>query len=165
MGMTSPFSRKTCTWWNYMHHGLERATSQTRLKACDHCILRSLIGQKKGECPSSLHTRRWSQRVQGNCHGWKAYMDSCMAYYDWCVMICQNLHHDYFQEVGLIQFPSYHVHDTAFGRVSRVLTTKWSRPWALVWSGPNVQHQERNQWLIQLANMRTLVTISTNTLW
>ena len=31
----------------------------TRLKAHDHCNLRVLIGRKGGDCPSSLHTRRW----------------------------------------------------------------------------------------------------------
>ena len=36
-----------------------RATSHTRLKAHGHCNLRVLIGQKGGDRPSSLHTRRW----------------------------------------------------------------------------------------------------------
>jgi hypothetical protein len=35
------------------------ATPHTRLKACDHCILRSPIGWEGQECPSSLHTRWW----------------------------------------------------------------------------------------------------------
>jgi hypothetical protein len=34
-----------------------RATSHTRLKALDHGNVRSLIGRKGGDCPSSLHTR------------------------------------------------------------------------------------------------------------
>ena len=41
-----------------------RATSHTRLKAHDHCILKSLIGQKCWDCPSSLHTRKW--RLKGS---------------------------------------------------------------------------------------------------
>ena len=36
-----------------------RAISLTRLKAYDHWILRSLIGQKGRDRPSSLHTGRW----------------------------------------------------------------------------------------------------------
>ena len=35
-----------------------RATSHTRLKALDHGNVRALIGQKGGDRPSSLHTRR-----------------------------------------------------------------------------------------------------------
>jgi hypothetical protein len=31
------------------------STSHTTLKACDHCILRDLIGRKPGDSPSSLH--------------------------------------------------------------------------------------------------------------
>ena len=38
---------------------LIRATSHTSLKARDHCNLRALIGQKGGDCSSSLHTWRW----------------------------------------------------------------------------------------------------------
>jgi hypothetical protein len=38
---------------------LKGATSCTRLKACDHYILRSLIGWKVWDRPYSLHTRRW----------------------------------------------------------------------------------------------------------
>ena len=36
-----------------------RATSHTRLRACDHCNLRALIGRNGGDRPSSLHTWRW----------------------------------------------------------------------------------------------------------
>ena len=35
------------------------ATSHTRLKAPDHGNVRTLIGQKGRDLPSSLHTRRW----------------------------------------------------------------------------------------------------------
>jgi hypothetical protein len=37
-------------------------TSYTRLKAHDHCILRSLIGQKSRDHLTSLHTRRWKPK-------------------------------------------------------------------------------------------------------
>ena len=36
-----------------------RATSHTRLKAREHCNVRTLIGRKGEDCPSSLHTWRW----------------------------------------------------------------------------------------------------------
>ena len=43
-------------------HIILRATSHTRLKAHDHCNLRAFIGQKGGDCPSSLHTRSWKPK-------------------------------------------------------------------------------------------------------
>ena len=56
-----------------------RATSQTRLKARDHCILRSLIGRKGQDRPSSLQARRrrldgskkvsWMESLHGVMHG------------------------------------------------------------------------------------------------
>ena len=46
-----------------------RATSHTRLKARDHCILRSLIGRKARDSTSSLHIRGDGLRVQRNYHG------------------------------------------------------------------------------------------------
>ena len=59
--------------------GSLRATSHTRMKAKDHCILRSLIGQKGWDHPSLLHTRRWRpkgswklsqmKRLHGFLHG------------------------------------------------------------------------------------------------
>ena len=39
-----------------------RATSHTRLKARHQCILRSLIGPKDYDHPSSLHTRKWKPK-------------------------------------------------------------------------------------------------------
>ena len=42
--------------------GLFRVTSHMRVKFHDHCILRSLIGQKGRDRPSSLHTRRKKPR-------------------------------------------------------------------------------------------------------
>ena len=41
-----------------------RATSHMRM--CDHCILRSLIGRKGQDHPSSLHTRRWRPKGPKN---------------------------------------------------------------------------------------------------
>ena len=51
---------------------LLRATSHMRLKAPDHCILRSFIGWKGRDRPSSLHSRRRRPTTQRNCHGWKS---------------------------------------------------------------------------------------------
>ena len=63
-----------CGWHNI------RATLHTRLKALDHGNVRALIGQKCGDCPSSLHTRRWRPKgpkkslwmksLHGVLHGW-----------------------------------------------------------------------------------------------
>ena len=58
-----------------------RATSHTRLKAHDHCILRSLIGRKDQDQPRSLHTRRWRPKGPKKPSRRKLYMDSYMAYY------------------------------------------------------------------------------------
>jgi hypothetical protein len=62
-------------------------TSHMRLKAHDHCILRSLIGRKGWEHPSSLPTRRWSLEVPKN-FSWmkglryrKLYMDCFLIEY------------------------------------------------------------------------------------
>jgi hypothetical protein len=38
------------------------ATSYTRLKTCDRCILRSLISRKGWDRPSSLHIRTWRRK-------------------------------------------------------------------------------------------------------
>ena len=56
-----------------------RATLHTRLKACDHCILESLIGWASQDCPSALHNRRsmpkdpqkisWMKNLCGLLHG------------------------------------------------------------------------------------------------
>ena len=52
----TPRSSPTVT----LAHVTLRATSHTRLKARDHCILVSLIGRKgHRDLPSPLHTRRW----------------------------------------------------------------------------------------------------------
>ena len=58
-----------------------RATSNTWLKAHDHCNLRVLIGGEGGDRLSSLHTWRWRPKVQRRFHGWKVYMESYMADY------------------------------------------------------------------------------------
>ena len=44
-------------WWTSL-----RATSNTSLKARDHCNLRALIGWKGRDCPSSLHIGRWKPK-------------------------------------------------------------------------------------------------------
>jgi hypothetical protein len=54
----------TVKWQSNVCKGHFRATLHTRLRAHDHCILRSLIGRKDRDRPSSLHTRRW--RPQGS---------------------------------------------------------------------------------------------------
>ena len=43
-----------------------KATSHTRVKARDHCNLSALIGRKGGDCPNSLHTRRWRPKSPKN---------------------------------------------------------------------------------------------------
>ena len=55
-----------------LHAKVPKATSHTRLKARDHCILRSLIGGKGRDCVSSLYARRVRPKlamIQRNCHG------------------------------------------------------------------------------------------------
>ena len=44
--------KKIATW----PLGGLRATSHTRLRACDHCTSSTLVGGKGGAGPSSLHT-------------------------------------------------------------------------------------------------------------
>ena len=89
-----------------------RVTPYMRLKACDHCILRSLIGWKGQDCPSSLHTRKCGPlRAQRNYHGWKVYMNSYM-----------------------VDQVSYTIGAT-FGWETKVFTNTWSPPLASVWSG------------------------------
>ena len=53
-------------------------TSQTRLKACDHCILRSLIGQKGWDHQVHLTVEGEGLGAQRKFHGWKFFMDSYM---------------------------------------------------------------------------------------
>ena len=79
-----------------------RATSHMRLKAPDHCILRSFIGWKGWDRPSSLHSRRRRPISQRNYHGWKVYMGSYMVDYRYRFMYCHNLHQIHYQEVGLM---------------------------------------------------------------
>ena len=50
-----------------------RVTSHMRPKARDHCILRSLVGRKGRERPSSRHNWRQSSIAQRNHHGRKVY--------------------------------------------------------------------------------------------
>ena len=64
------------------------ATSHMRPKARDHGILRSLVGWKGRDRPSSLHTRRWISKGPQ-----KMIMDSYMEIYkivnvSWSVQIC-----------------------------------------------------------------------------
>ena len=84
-------ARTFISWYNHL-----KATLHTRLKACDCCILKSLISWKGWDHPSSFHTRRWrSKDIQ---HGWKV-----------CFMICWDPRQVHLQEVGLTQILANHV--------------------------------------------------------
>ena len=71
-----------CLWPQYMilemhgtafgHFLWARMISWSWLLDRNHCILRSLIGQKGWDRPSSLHTRRWSYKGPRNCNEWKS---------------------------------------------------------------------------------------------
>ena len=56
----------TVKWQSNVCKGHFRATLHLRLRARDHCILRSLIGWKGRDCLSSLHTRRWRPKGSKN---------------------------------------------------------------------------------------------------
>ena len=126
-----------------------RATSHTKLKACDHCILRSLIGRKGQGCPSSIHTRRW----RPNCPTKLPWMKKfawiltwqIMDNVPWSVGICitstsKRQARRKFRHIVLV-FTSngFSVsHGMVFGLESRALTNTWSQPLTHVWSGPKV---------------------------
>jgi hypothetical protein len=55
--LTTSWSRTQGSW--LVCEVALRATSHTRPKALDLGNVRALIGRKDGDCPSSLHTRRW----------------------------------------------------------------------------------------------------------
>jgi hypothetical protein len=82
-----------------------RATSHTRLKARDHCNLRAFIGWKGGDCPSSLHTRRWRPKGPKWTSWMKSLRDSNMADYGWGFMASRNLCQPHLLEVGLTKIP------------------------------------------------------------
>ena len=66
-----------------------RATSHTRLKACDHCI-RPLV--KKAETVQVHFTLEGKGvTAERNDHGWKVHVDSYMAHYGSCFMVFRNL--------------------------------------------------------------------------
>ena len=77
---------KCVVWTTYFSHmdsvqfhtSVRGATSHTRLKARDHFVLRSLIGQKGRNRPSSLHTRRWRSK--------------CPKKLSWMKSLCGFLH-------------------------------------------------------------------------
>ena len=75
-------------------------------------------------------------RAQRNYHGWKVYMDTYMADYRYCFMICWNFLRAHLQEVGLTQILVDRVNDIVFGWESRALTITWSRPLDHMWSDP-----------------------------
>ena len=99
------FERVSCIWVQL------QATSHTRLKARDHCILRSLVGQKGWDLPNSLHTRGWRPKGPKKLSWMKCLLDFYMAHHvNWIASM-------------------------AFRWESRALTITWSQSLARVWSG------------------------------
>ena len=112
-----------------------RATSHTRLRACGHYTLSTLIGGKGRAGPSLLYTTlegpteyvnaRWMQSLHGFLHGieWLVFH----GHLDYLF-----IHHLF--DVGLTQ------NSETMARLVDIffsaLTISWSRLLALVWSGP-----------------------------
>ena len=95
-----------------------RATSHTRQKARDHCILRSLIGRRGWDHPSSLHTRRWRPiGLKETIIGWEIYVEP--------YMVCH-----------ILRQAHLHVSGMAFDWDLKALTITWSQPLGRVWSSP-----------------------------
>ena len=82
-----------------------RATSHTRLRACDHDISSTLFGGKGGAGPSSLHTslRGPTECKCGMQDGCRVYMDSYMASNGSCFMVIWAIFKNHLLEVDLKQ--------------------------------------------------------------
>ena len=110
-----------------------RATSHAKLKARDHCILRSLIGRKGQDRPSSLHTRRWRPKASKKL--------------SWTI----SLH-------GLPKFGGGPNANSGRPCQLNIWYNLWMRakdphnymnpPLARVWSGPKKEHTSHSTWAV-----------------
>jgi hypothetical protein len=138
--------------WLFPAHFLglsTKATSHTKLKACDHCNLRALIRRKGGNHPSSLHTQRWrpvgpkKTSWMKSRHGVQEVALTEIPEDHVFIFLNFLFQHDTFQDKFQdIQTPRNSFNNfpntpgSTFGWESRVLTITRSRLLAHVWSGP-----------------------------
>jgi hypothetical protein len=92
------------TRFSFANHLALRATSHTRLRACDQYTSSTLIGGEAGAGPSSLHTMLEGPNGVCECKmDVKVYMDSYMASNGSCFMVTWTILKNHLLEVGLTQ--------------------------------------------------------------
>ena len=120
------------------------------LKACDHCILRSLIGHRRGDRPSSPHTIWWRAKGSKKSSWIKMSTWKTTNNVSWCVGTWV------LKEIGMTQIIANPINGTTFRWESKDLTTTWSRPLACVWSDPYFIRRwirsHRRHWSLQLVS-------------
>ena len=110
---------------------LFRATSHTRLKANDHCILILSLVEMAKAIQVHFTLEGEGLRIQTNCRGWKVYKGSYMRNYGRCFMVCRTtwspfpggrIDVNYSRPRQLNNCNSMATHVTPFGWESRAIT-------------------------------------------
>jgi hypothetical protein len=126
--------------WSIMVTGSLFLCVEVAMKVCDHCILRSLLGQEGQDSPSSLHTRRWRPKGPMRLSWIKSILHGFLQGKRWIMsngmpkFVSGPPPRDMLNGNSYICLSS--TLSAAIGQGSRALTITWSQPLASVRSGP-----------------------------